>query len=78
MCYKSPSAWPDEGTSRTADGAGWRRSDRALGLNLAFAVNVALAARYQTGTILTLDRRDFRTVRPLTGHLAFRLLPDDR
>jgi len=39
---------------------------------------VALAARYQTDTILTLDRRDFRTVRPLTGHPAFRLLPDYR
>ena len=27
--------------------------------------------------VLTLDRRDFRAVRPLTPHKAFRLLPDD-
>ena len=41
-------------------------------------VNVALAARYQTDTVLTLDRRDFRALRPLSRHPAFRLLPDDQ
>jgi hypothetical protein len=40
-------------------------------------VNVVLAERYETDSILTLDRRDFRVMRPLTGHAAFRLLPDD-
>lgn len=55
-----------------------RRRYRGLDLDLADAVNVALAARYQTDTLLTLDRRDFRAVRPLTRHPAFRLLPDDR
>lgn len=55
-----------------------RRRYRGLDLDLADAVNVALAARYQTDTIVTLDRRDFRAVRPLTRHPAFRLLPDDR
>jgi len=40
-------------------------------------VNVALAAEYRTDALLSLDRRDFRTVRPLTPHQAFRLLPDD-
>lgn len=55
-----------------------RRRYESLGLDLADAVNVALAARYQTDAVLTLDRRDFRTVRPLTSHPAFRLLPDDR
>ncbi|WP_165985102.1 PIN domain-containing protein [Streptomyces sp. YIM 98790] len=49
----------------------------ALDLDLADAVNVALAADYDTDAILTLDRRDFRAVRPLGRHKAFRLLPDD-
>ncbi|WBO64938.1 PIN domain-containing protein [Streptomyces camelliae] len=50
---------------------------RALDLDLADAVNVALAADYDTDAILTLDRRDFRAVRPLGRHKAFRVLPDD-
>jgi uncharacterized protein len=49
----------------------------ALRLDLADSVNVVLAAEYETDCILTLDRRDFRAVRPLTHHRAFRLLPDD-
>lgn len=48
-----------------------------LDLDLADAVNVALAADYDTDAILTLDRRDFRAVRPLGHHKAFRVLPDD-
>ncbi|MFD7156525.1 PIN domain-containing protein [Kribbella sp. NPDC059898] len=48
-----------------------------LDLDLADAVTVALAADYRTDSVLTLDRRDFRAVRPLTPHQAFRLLPDD-
>lgn len=55
-----------------------RRRYEGLRLDLADAVNVALAADHRTSTILTLDRRDFRAVRPLTGQAAFRLLPDDR
>ncbi|MBW1602590.1 PIN domain-containing protein [Streptomyces sp. JJ66] len=50
---------------------------RGLDLDLADAVSIALAAEYDTDTVLTLDRRDFRTVRPLGRHKAFRLLPDD-
>jgi uncharacterized protein len=46
-------------------------------LDLADAVNVALAAQYRTDAVLTLDRRDFRAMRPLTAHKWFRLLPDD-
>ena len=46
-------------------------------LDLADAVNVGLAAQYRTDALLTLDRRDFRAVRPLTPHKWFRLLPDD-
>jgi predicted nucleic acid-binding protein len=48
-----------------------------LRLDLADAVNVVVAERYETDSLLTLDRRDFRAIRPLTGHKAFRLLPDD-
>lgn len=37
-----------------------------------------MASEYHTDSILTLDRRRFRMVRPLTGHTAFRLWPDDK
>lgn len=50
----------------------------ALDLDLADAVNVTLAARYHTVDVLTLDHRDYRAVKPLTHHSAFRLLPFDR
>jgi predicted nucleic acid-binding protein len=46
-------------------------------IGLADAMNVALAREFRTDVIATLDRRHFRTVRPLTRHDAFRLLPDD-
>jgi len=49
----------------------------SLDLDLADAVNVALAAQYRTDAVLTLDRRDFRAMRPLTPHPWFRLLPGD-
>jgi uncharacterized protein len=48
-----------------------------LELDLADAVNVGLAAHYRTDSVLTLDRRDFRAMHPLTAHKWFRLLPDD-
>ncbi|MFI7101194.1 type II toxin-antitoxin system VapC family toxin [Streptomyces sp. NPDC050161] len=48
-----------------------------LDLDLVDAVNVVLAAEYDTDAVLTLDRRDFRVLRPFTGHAAFRVLPDD-
>ncbi|MFF8771089.1 PIN domain-containing protein [Kitasatospora sp. NPDC015120] len=50
---------------------------RDLRLDLTDAVNIALAARYGTDAILTLDQRDFRAVRPLTLHKSFRILPFD-
>ncbi|MFI6596852.1 hypothetical protein ACIBHX_11390 [Nonomuraea sp. NPDC050536] len=40
-------------------------------------MNVVLAEQYETENLLTLDRRDFRAISPLTGAKAFRLLPDD-
>jgi predicted nucleic acid-binding protein len=48
-----------------------------LHLDLADAVNVAFAAQFHTNAILTLDRRDFRAIHPLSDHDAFRLLPGD-
>ncbi|MDS1271228.1 PIN domain-containing protein [Lipingzhangella sp. LS1_29] len=54
-----------------------QRRYAALDLDLTDGVNVALAAQYRTDALLSLDRRGFRTVRPLTPHQAFRLLPDD-
>lgn len=46
-------------------------------LGLTDAMNVALAASYRTDVILTLDRRHFRAIRPLTSETHFRLFPDD-
>ncbi|MER6752457.1 MULTISPECIES: PIN domain-containing protein [Streptomyces] len=47
-------------------------------IGLTDTMNVVMAAEYHTDAILTLDRRHFRMVRPLTGHSAFRLWPDDQ
>lgn len=49
-----------------------------LDLDLADTVNVAVAAEFRTDAVLTLDRRDFRAIRPLVTAEAFRVLPDDR
>lgn len=54
-----------------------QRQYGGLDLDLADAVTVVLAARHATSDLLTLDERDFRTVRPLTSHRWFRLLPRD-
>jgi predicted nucleic acid-binding protein len=55
-----------------------RAQYRALAIGLTDAANVVLAARFLTSSILSLDRRHFRAVAPLTGpDAAFRLLPDD-
>ncbi|WP_435851028.1 PIN domain-containing protein [Streptomyces mirabilis] len=65
----------------TDDHLGVARSVRAryrdFHLDLADAVNVALAAEYDTDAALTLDRRDSRAPRPLGRHKVFRVLPDD-
>ncbi|MBW1600985.1 PIN domain-containing protein [Streptomyces sp. JJ66] len=55
---------------------GYADADGGKGVGLADAMNVALAAAYRTDALFTSDRH-FRTLRPLTGHAAFRLLPDD-
>ena len=49
-----------------------RYADQSIGV--ADASNVVLAARYQTRVIVTLDRRHFDVVRPLTGG-RFTILP---
>ena len=54
-----------------------QRQYASLDLDLADAVSVALAAQYRTDAILTLDRREFRAMRPFTPRKWFRLLPDD-
>ncbi|HEY1093803.1 MAG TPA: PIN domain-containing protein [Glycomyces sp.] len=65
-------------TSRTLDLAqDVRRQYRDLDLDLTDAVNVVIAAEYETDAILTLDHRDFRAIKPLAQFKAFRLLPDD-
>jgi len=48
-----------------------------LGVSLADASLVALAARLQTIEIATFDERHFRAIRPLWGGDAFRLPPLD-
>ena len=49
-----------------------RYADQSIGV--ADASNVVLTARYQTRVIVTLDRRHFDVVRPLTGG-RFTILP---
>lgn len=48
-----------------------------LGIGLADASLVVLAARIESTDIATFDERHFRAVRPLLGAEAFRLLPLD-
>jgi predicted nucleic acid-binding protein len=48
-----------------------------LGLGLTDASLVALAARLGTVVVATFDERHFRTVRPVSGEPAFRLMPTD-
>ncbi|MEV0033692.1 hypothetical protein [Nocardia sp. NPDC050793] len=55
-----------------------RAKYEGLRLDLADAVGVALADKYRTDCIFTLDQRDFRAIEPLTpGVNAFRILPAD-
>ncbi|MEU4190541.1 PIN domain-containing protein [Kribbella sp. NPDC026611] len=68
---------PDIGAETLATGLAVMSRYADLDLDLADAISVALAADYRTDAVLTLDRRDFRALRPLTPHKAFRLLPDD-
>jgi predicted nucleic acid-binding protein len=55
---------------------GYVDADGGAGVGLTDAMNVALAAAFQTADIFTTDGH-FRMMRPLTGQPAFRLLPGD-
>lgn len=55
-----------------------RAKYEGLQLDLADAVGVALADKYKTDRIFTVDQRDFRAIEPLTpGIDSFRILPAD-
>jgi uncharacterized protein len=54
-----------------------RQGDDSDYLGIADASNVVLTDRYRTTTILTLDQRHFRRLRPLWGADHFTLLPYD-
>ena len=50
---------------------------RDLGIGITDASLIVLAARYETNTILTLDRRHFGALRSLTGE-PLRIVPDSK
>ncbi|GAA1356369.1 hypothetical protein [Streptomyces beijiangensis] len=55
---------------------GYKGAAGGKGVGLADAMNVVLAATFQTTDVFTSDAH-FRMMRPLTAHDSFRLLPDD-
>ncbi|MFF2651539.1 PIN domain-containing protein [Streptomyces sp. NPDC058045] len=63
-------------TTALAVAEGYTDARGGSGIGLTGAMNVALAKAYRTDALFTTDR-DFRIVQPLTGHAAFRLLPED-
>ena len=65
-----------EAVSRPRRTTSARARYRDLDLDLADAVNVALAAGYDTDAVLALGRRGSRAVRPLGRPKAFRVLPE--
>lgn len=65
--------WP-EAMSESVDAA---KKYQSLGIGIADASLLALAARLETTRIATLDERHFRVVKPLTGESAFTILPAD-
>lgn len=64
------------GASDVAVAAATMRRYSDLGVGLADASVVVIAARRGTDRVLTLDERHFRVIRPLQGG-AFRVLPAD-
>lgn len=64
------------GAADLAIAAGTMRRYADLGVGLADASLVVIAARHGTDRILTLDERHFRALRPLRGG-AFTILPAD-
>lgn len=70
-------ALADVGADVLADARSIQTGYRDLRLDLTDAVIAVLAREYATDAVLTLDRKDFRTILPLSEHKAFRVLPDD-
>lgn len=70
-----PDVGPHLGTA-AAVGEAYKDARRGEGIGITDAMNVALAKAYETNALFTSDK-DFRMIQPLTGHAAFRLLPDD-
>lgn len=68
---------PDLTAASLIQARGVQNAYRDLELDLTDALHVVLSGDFQTNAILTKDHRDFRTTRPLTGHVAFRILPAD-
>jgi predicted nucleic acid-binding protein len=65
----------DAGDVGSASGIIDRYAD--MGIGIADASLVVIAARFETTRLLTFDQRHFRTVAPLWGGPAFTLLPAD-
>jgi len=65
--------WPDAANESIAVAERYE----ALGLGLADASLVCLAARHRVIEIATFDERHFRAIQPLVGDRAFKLLPVD-
>ncbi|MDI3405919.1 PIN domain-containing protein [Streptomyces cavernicola] len=74
--FEVPAVQPHLHTARAVMD-GYRNLDGGSGIGLTDAMNVALAAHYRTADMFTSDAH-FRVVRPLDGHSAFRLLPEDQ
>jgi uncharacterized protein len=87
---KAARAFANDIASEAYELADWTSSDHAAALaiivgqgddkdylGIADASNVILADRHRTTTILTLDQRHFRRLRPLWGSSHFTLLPYD-
>jgi uncharacterized protein len=66
--------WWQDAMFETVEAA---RRHQPLGLGLADASLLVLAAKLETTRIATLDERHFRIAKPLTGEPAFVLLPAD-
>ncbi|WP_406726950.1 PIN domain-containing protein [Streptomyces sp. GD-15H] len=73
--FEVPPVSPDLSVA-IAVAEGYKDADSGKGVGLTDAMNVALAATYGTDAMFTSDSH-FRMMRPLTGHKAFRLLPED-
>ena len=65
------------GDDDMSEAAALARTYRDLGIGVADASVVIVAARYRTVDLLSTDERHFRVVRPLRAGPAFRLLPAD-